>query len=201
MIDDPADVTLAAYEGAAELYLTSSRHPPPTVLAHLDRFAELLRGEGVVLEIGSGPGWDANHLEKRGLQVLRTDATRAFVDRLRGHGFDARRLDARTEELGGPYSGLVANAVLLHLSRSQFEAFLRRARAAVCEDGALAFTLKEGDGDGWSDHKLGGARHFTYWRADQVNQLLARTGWNLVRLDPVSGYANPWLHYLAQRGT
>jgi hypothetical protein len=35
---------------------------------------------GHILELGSGPGWDAACLELRGVQVTRSDATRAFVE-------------------------------------------------------------------------------------------------------------------------
>jgi protein-L-isoaspartate O-methyltransferase len=37
-------------------------------------------GRGHILELGSGPGWDAAYLERRGVQVTRSDATRAFVE-------------------------------------------------------------------------------------------------------------------------
>ena len=53
-------------------------------------------------------------------------------------------LDVRTAELGGPYEAILADAVLLHLTREQFADVLRRARCAVVDGGLLAFTLKEG---------------------------------------------------------
>ena len=118
-----------------------------------------------MLEIGSGPGWDAGYLEGHGVQVIRTDATPAFVSLLRAAGHNARLLDARTDPLGGPYQGILANAVLHHLNRDQFEDVLRRARTAVAASGILGFTVKEGHGAAWSEHKLGLPRHFTYWRS------------------------------------
>jgi protein-L-isoaspartate O-methyltransferase len=48
-------------------------------LAYLDRVAGLV-GRGHILELGSGPGWDAAYLERRGVQVTRSDATRPFVE-------------------------------------------------------------------------------------------------------------------------
>jgi hypothetical protein len=154
---------------------------------------------GLVLEIGSGPGWDADHLEFRGLRVVRTDAVSAFVERLRAAGHDARLLDVRTGELGGPYQAVLANAVLPHLDRDQFEDVLRRARCAVVVGGALGFTVKEGDGAGWSDHKLGLPRHFTYWREPALRAVLRRTGWRVDYLDHVAVRDNCWLRVLARR--
>ena len=194
---DPADATLAAYEAGAEQYLKASGRPGPPLIAYLDRLADMV-GNGHVLEIGSGPGWDADHLESRGVRVTRTDATPAFVELLRAAGHDARRLDVRSASLGGPYQAVVANAVLVHLSRPQFEDVARRARHAVVAGGVLGFTLKEGDGAGWSQDKLAVPRYFTYWREPAVREVLARTGWSVVSVNHVTGRKEPWLYVLAR---
>lgn len=193
---DPDDATLAAYQSRAQEYVHCTPGPYPELTAFLDRFAGLA-GQGPVLEIGSGPGRDADYLEGRGVQVIRTDATPAFVDLLRDAGHDARLLDARTDPLGGPYQAIFANAVLLHLSRDQFEDLLRRARGAAAPRGVLAFTLKEGDGEAWSEHKLGVPRHFTYWREPAVRAALARAGWPEVSIEHVAGREN-WLYVFAR---
>jgi hypothetical protein len=59
------------------------------------------------------------------------DATGAFVERLRAAGHQARQLDIRHDDLGGPYDAVLANAVLLHLGRDQFRLALRRILQAV----------------------------------------------------------------------
>jgi SAM-dependent methyltransferase len=192
---DPADATLAAYQSRAQEYLRGSARPGPDRIAYLDRFARLA-GPGPVLEIGSGPGWDAEYLEGRGVRMIRTDATPAFVSLLRAAGHDARLLDARTDPLGGPYQGILANAVLHHLNRGQFEGLLRRARTAVVPGGVLGFTIKEGDGAAWSEHKLGLPRHFTYWREPGLRATLHRAGWPDASVDHVAGRED-WLYVLA----
>lgn len=192
----PGDVTLATYQAAAQLYREQTKRATPASLAYLGRVAELVPA-GHVLELGSGPGWDAAHLETRGVRVTRTDAAPAFVDMLRAAGFEARLLDARTDDLGGPYDAALASAVLLHLDRAQFEDVVRRARQAVVDGGVLAFTLKEGDGSAWSDAKLGLPRHFTYWREAPVRDVLARTGWTVLALAHMSGRTEPWLYVIA----
>lgn len=55
---DPADATLAAYQAGAEQYRQASSPPGPAMVSYLNRLADLVPG-GHVLEIGSGPGWDA----------------------------------------------------------------------------------------------------------------------------------------------
>jgi hypothetical protein len=134
------------------------------------------------------------------VRVIRTDATPAFVTLLRAAGHDARLLDARTDPLGGPYQGILANAVLHHLNRDQFENVLRRARTAAISSGVLGFTVKEGDGAAWSDHKLGLPRHFTYWREPAVRAALHRAGWLDASISHVAGRDN-WLYVLARTST
>jgi SAM-dependent methyltransferase len=193
---DPVDATLAAYQDGAAQYLGASRYPGPALAAFLDRLAGLAAG-GDVLEIGSGPGWDADYLEARGVRVIRTDATQAFVDRLRAAGHDARLLDIRRDPLGRPYQAVLANAVLLHLSRPQFEDAAERVRQAVVPGGTLAITLKEGDGARWTHEKLSMPRHFTYWREPGLRAALARAGWSVLSVEHVAGRTEPWLYVMA----
>lgn len=196
--DDAGDRTLAAYEQGVEAYLAGTGRPHGAVARWLDRFAALLPGASV-LEIGSGPGWDAEHLESRGLRVTRSDATLAFARRLRAAGHEVRLIDVRRDDLGGPWDGVVADAVLLHVERSGLPAVLRRLHEAVRPGGLLAMTLKEGDGEGWSTHKLGLPRHFTYWREQPLREALTAAGWDVVGLEHVQGSRDEWLEVLARR--
>jgi SAM-dependent methyltransferase len=196
---DPSGATLAAYHAAAERYLQESTGPAPSVLAYLDQIAELA-GEGHVLELGSGPGWDAGYLESRGVRVTRSDATPHFVGLLRDAGHDALLMDVRSDDFGGPYDGVLADAVLHHLTRPQFEAALRRCRAAVGDGGILGCTTKEGDGAGWTQEKIGLPRYFTYWREAPLREALARAGWTVVWLERPVRRNVPWLHVIASAG-
>ena len=199
---DATDATIATYEQAAVLYREQTTHRTPGLDAFLDRLAELVLERkptgGLILEVGSGPGLDADHLENRGVRVLRSDAAAAFVDMLRSSGHDARLIDVRTDDLAGPYDGVLADAVLLHLSQVQFAEVLVRLRRAVTDGGILAFTVKEGDGGAWSDAKLGLPRWFTYWNEAPVREVLARTGWSVLSVDHVAGRSEPWLYVLAR---
>jgi SAM-dependent methyltransferase len=196
-VTEQGDITLATYEIAAWRYRDRAAAPGQSLLAFLDRVAQLV-GSAEILELGSGPGREALYLERLGLRVIRTDATRAFVEMMRDDGFDARLLDIRTDEFGGPYAAILAHAVLLHLTRDEFSDALARARGAVVDGGLLAFTLKEGDGEAWSNAKLDLPRHFTYWREPAVRTVLDRTGWLLETIDHVEGRTEPWLHVFAR---
>ena len=132
--------------------------------------------------------------------MRRTDATPAFVEMMRADGHDARLLDLRTDDLGGPYDAILALAVLLHLTRREFGTFLHRAHAAIAPGGLLAFTMKEGDGSEWSTEKLDLPRHFTYWRERDLRTRMARTGWTPLSISQVR-MNEAWIFVIARSDT
>jgi 2-polyprenyl-3-methyl-5-hydroxy-6-metoxy-1,4-benzoquinol methylase len=193
--------TLHTYEQAAALYrerTVRSDDEPDDLVALVAAHAP---AGAAVLEVGSGPGHDADRLEALGFAVRRTDAARSFVELQRADGHDIDVLDVRTDDLGGPYDVVFAQAVLLHIDRDELPGVLARALAAVRPGGLLALTLKEGDGDGWSSHKVELPRHFTYWRVEPLRAALEGAGWEPVVLEQTSSTYGPWLRSLSRRPT
>jgi SAM-dependent methyltransferase len=190
-VTGPTDVTLATYEEGVEAYLAASPGVVgPAIAELLDALVEHVQA-GRILELGSGPGREADYLEQRGLAVDRTDATPAFVARLQRAGHHARLLDVRSGDLGGPYDAVLANAVLLHLERDEMEKALRACHAATRPGGLFAITLKEGDGEAWSEAKLGTPRWFVYWRPQPLRAALEGAGWEVHWMHQVEGRVEP----------
>ena len=200
-----ADDTVRAYDADAAAYATNSATLPDSVRRDLEAFAERLGADALVLEIGSGGGRDARLMEELGLRVRRTDITPGFVALLRDQGLDADVLDPLTDDLAspdGPYAAAWANASLLHVDRDDLPRVLARL-AAVCRgDGLLRMSVKEGDGDGWSTHgSIGNPRHFTYWRAAALRDVVRGAGWRDVDITVQPGTKNneSWLEVSAVR--
>ncbi len=179
---DAGDITLASYEAGANLYAARPYVMGEAMVRYLAQIAKLVDG-GTILELGSGPGRDAEYLESLGVSVARTDGALAFVEMMRAEGFTAEVLDMRTGQFNGTYDAVVANAVLLHLRRDEFEFVARKSRGVVGAEGIFAFTVKRGDGTSWSKAKLGLPRHFTFWQEDQLRQVLGRSGWETLSID------------------
>ena len=95
---------------------------------------------------------------------------------------------------------VLADAVLLHLNRTEFALALRKARTAVPAGGLLAMTLKEGDGDEWHTRTLDRPRFFTYWREAELRAELEHAGWAVEWLEHVAGELEPWLYVIARAG-
>lgn len=204
-----AERTLLAYERGADRYAERTDDHRAGLV---DDLLALVPAGSLVLELGSGPGRDADALEAAGLRVDRTDGAAAFVDRLRAAGHDARLLDVRDDDgprdadgrptpWGGPYDAVFADAVLLHVARDATGPVLERARRAVRPGGVLAATVKRGDGDGWSDRKLDDPRWFTYWTEDALATVVTAAGWRgvTVRETTRPGADERWLTVTAHR--
>ena len=196
-----ARATVAAYAADAAAYRDATSELNPDVRAELDRFAAEVGRDATVLEIGSAGGRDARVLEEHGLAVRRTDVTSTFVELIRSQGYAADLLDPLTDDLGGPYDGVWANACLLHVSRADLPVVLRRLAGATRVGGVLAASVKEGDGEEWSAHgHVSAPRRFTYWRAAPWRAALEAAGWRVEELSRnVGPTGQAWLRVRATR--
>ena len=199
MTESPGDVTLQTYEAQASEYAAQTTDADsPLLEIVLERIGGEVPAGGSVLELGSGPGREADTLEAAGLRVRRTDGAQAFVDMMRAAGHHAEVLDYRSDPLDGPYDLVFAEATLLHLTRAELSSLLYRLAGSLRDGGLLAFSVKEGDGDGWTTARLGEPRWYTYWREDGLREVLERCGWEVRLLQTHDAAAGRWIDVLAQ---
>ena len=136
---------------------------------------------GTALEIGSGPGWDADALEAQGVTVRRTEAT--------------------TDDLGGPYDAVLALAVLQHVEREQLPAVLGRVAGALRPGGVFLLSVRVGDGEQWEVGDSGNPYVTVLWREPDLCDLLEDVGLDLVwRAVAEDSEESPWLTFLVRRG-
>jgi len=197
-VGDPADVTLATYRHHALRYV---QRTPATRSPLVDELLSLVETGARVLELGSGPGRDADALEEGGLSVDRTDGAASFVALQHVAGHTVRLLDVRDTTYGGPYDAVFANAVLLHVPRSRLRGVLRTALAATRPGGVIAASFKEGDGDEWSERKLEAPRYFTYWCSGPLTKAFQDAGWTDVQAKDATqpGASERWITVTARR--
>lgn len=167
--------TVQAYERCARDY---ARATAPQMSSSggqtLQRFAQALEPGSSILEIGSGPGWDADFLEARGMQVRRTDICDSFLALQRERGKAAERLDIITDALGGPYDSIVALYVFQHLDPSLMGDVLEKVAQALRPGGVLLVSLREGVGQERQMSESSGIFYSALWPlADFKNQLQA----------------------------
>lgn len=194
--------TLRSYEGHINEYIEGTpKEVTGDVKRWIDTTLQNIPLDASILEFGSVFGRDASYIEEMGYCVQRTDATQGFVDYLRGHGYAAYQLSAITDELHDSYDLVFADAVLLHFTTEEMKVVLEKVFRSLKEGGRFSFSLKQGEGDEWSDAKLGSPRYFRYWQENDVADLLSVIGYTDMAITNGSqGRSNAkWLHVIAKR--
>ncbi|MGO9171587.1 MAG: class I SAM-dependent methyltransferase [Rhodomicrobium sp.] len=156
------DGTLQVVFGAAKDWIDG-------VLADLPREAKLV-------ELGSAFGRDAAYIASKGFEIECTDAVSGFVSKLQAGGFNARLFNVLTDDLSEKYDLIFANAVLLHFDRREFSFVLKKLFHSLKGNGRFAFSLKQGQGESWSNEKIDAPRYFCYWERDNLEPLLKEAG-------------------------
>jgi SAM-dependent methyltransferase len=168
--------TVESYERCARDYANATA-PQPSSRGEgaLRRLLDAASPGETVLEIGSGPGWDADFLETHGLVVRRTDITEAFLQFQAERGKHAERLDLISDDLGGPYGGIAALYVLQHIDRALIDAVLRKVSNALRPGGAFLVALREGTGE-FYEQGSAGIYHIVLWTQAEFEDRLAAAG-------------------------
>lgn len=194
--------TLAGYEGCADDYAETTAPKPeagdqPALVELLKRVPPGSR----LLEIGSGPGWDADWLEERGLAVRRTDGADSFVQFQAGRGRRAEILDVIRDPFGGPYDGVIALHVLQHVEREILPGIFARIAAAIRDGGVFLLALREGEGETAEIGSKGNAYYVALWPRSEIIAILAALGLDLHWLHSFEGREGRWLTALFRKGT
>jgi SAM-dependent methyltransferase len=193
--------TVRSYERSVDEYAQTTRGDPSA--AHGDLFNAFIRcvgRGGRVVEIGSGPGWDADRLEAEGIEVLRTDVTQAFIDFQLNRGKRITRLDVIDDDLPRQCDGVVCLYVLQHIARPLIDVVLGKIAAALHPGGVLLVGLRQGSGEVREAGASSGAYHITLWPPNAFINELAVAGLLAEKTYTFTGGDGEWLTVLARKG-
>ncbi len=196
MEGSPNARTIESYEDVAEQYARDTEGPA-VLGSGLTRLAGSIPG-GHVLEIGSGPGWDADELEEAGLTVRRTDVTQGFIELQRGRGKQVDALDVIHDELGGPYDGVVMLHVLQHFESGDLPGVLAKVTGALRPGGCFLVSIPRGEGEGWETGESGKPYYKALHTKDELQALLRAAGLEPEWSDQASDDESGWLCVLAR---
>jgi 2-polyprenyl-3-methyl-5-hydroxy-6-metoxy-1,4-benzoquinol methylase len=191
--------TVAAYENYARRYAANvSTQPSESGASALGRLADMLPSGGRVLDIGSGPGWDADFLEGLGVRVRRTDVTAAFRDLQAERGRQVEALDVLTDEIVETYDGILMLCVLQHFERIELDAVLHKLVNALRSGGAMLLSHPVGDDEVW-EHTTSGDYRVVRWSSAKLDERLRRAGFVTVWDKSEDGDEGPWRSVLARK--
>jgi SAM-dependent methyltransferase len=135
--------TRKSYDLVAEEYVRRLYHElenMPLDCEVLERFARAVRDQGLVYEIGCGPGQVARYLHERGVAVVGLDLSPRMVELARqlnpGIAFQQGDM-AKLQAQDASWAGIVAFYSIIHIPRSEVVAVLSEWRR-VLQPGGLA---------------------------------------------------------------
>lgn len=192
--------TVAAYENYARRYAAAvSPQPSDSGASALRRLADMLPSGGRVLEVGSGPGWDADFLEALGVRVRRTDVTAAFREFQAERGRQADAFDVLADEIAETYDGILMLCVLQHFERTELDGVLYKLVNALRDEGALLLSHPVGEDEIW-EHTAAGDYRVVRWSSAALDDRLQRSGFTVAwDACETAGEEGPWRTVLARR--
>ncbi len=198
MPNQPDDQTQASYDHVAQIYcdkVANEFDHKPFDRELLDQFAGLVRGKGLVCDLGCGPGHLAHYLHQRGVQVCGIDLSPEMVKEAR------KRFPGVPYEVGSmvglavednAWAGIAAFYSLIHIPREELVAVLRELYRVLKPGGWLLFTFHLGDGlihlDDWFDQPVD--VDFFFFKTSEMIGYLEQTAFKLCEVrerDPYPG--------------
>jgi len=143
-------------------------------------FLKFLKDEGrkTLLEIGCGPGQDAQFFQDQGFQVLAVDNTPTMVKLAAEKGITARLLDCYDlDEINESFDAVYTMNCLLHIPKRDFDQVLDLISGRLNENGIMYIGI-------WGDQNFEGIwekdryepkRFFSFWKTEVLLEVLQRS--------------------------
>lgn len=179
-----------SYDAVAEEYarrIFDELQHKPFDRAQLDKFADSVRGAGIVCDMGTGPGHIARYLQERGVDVFGLDLSEGMLAQ-------ARRLNPEIEFVQGDmlaldapdevWAGITACYSIIHIPRENVASVFSEFWRVLRRGGLLLVCFHLGDGamhlDEWWGHRV--SLDFTLFRTAEVVDWLRAAGFELVEV-------------------
>jgi SAM-dependent methyltransferase len=172
------DTLVKTYEKYA--HERASHSPDEFKVQERSEFLKFLKAEGreTLLEIGCGPGQDAQFFQSQGLRVLAVDNTPMMVKLTAEKGITAQALDCYDlDEINERFDAIYTMNCLLHIPKQDFEQVLRLISDRLNENGLMYLGI-------WGDQNFEGIweqdiyepkRFFSFWKTEALLEVLQRS--------------------------
>lgn len=174
--------TIDAYDRGAEHWRATRRggSTPSDAAVHAEAFRREV-GEGLVLDLGCGPG---AALEALGPPVVGVDASVGMLALVERGTLVAADIEA-LPIASGTVAGVFASFSFQHLPRDGFERALADVARVLVPGGLVELWMHGNEGaDGVREQDdMGIGRWFTYWSADELRVVVPRAGLDVVAIE------------------
>ena len=157
----------------------ASHSPDGFKVQERSEFLKFLRDEGreTLLEIGCGPGRDAQFFQSQGLRVLAVDNTPTMVKLTAEKGVPAQVLDCyNLDEIHERFDAVYTMNCLLHIPKRDIDQILHLISRRLNESGLMYLGIwgdKNFEGI-WEEDKYEPKRFFSFWKIEALLEVLHR---------------------------
>jgi SAM-dependent methyltransferase len=206
MIEQKTSDVQSSYDRVADEYVRhvydELRHKPLDRQL-LDRFADRVRGEGLVCDLGCGPGQVARYLYDRGVATCGIDLSPGMVERARqlNPGVDFRQGDMRSLEAPAEaWAGITAFYAIVNLPPVDLAEAFREMWRVLQPRGLLLLSFHVGEEISHVDDLWGCAvcLDFYFFRTGDVESHLRAAGFDIDEIVEREPYA-PEVEYQSRR--
>jgi|SRR5215213_9747192 len=184
--DRPTDVR-SSYDQLAKEYtarIAGELAHKPFDREILDRFADLTRGAGAVLDLGCGPGHVTRYLADRGLEITGIDLSARMVEEARALNPGVRFEQGSMLELDPAVglAGIVAFYAIIHIPRERQAAMFRQWRDRLLPGGHVLVAFHIGGEDRHFDELWGEpvALDFLFFEPSDVEGWMTDAGLDVI---------------------
>ena len=158
----------------------ASHSPDEFKVQERSEFLKFLEAEEreTLLEIGCGPGWDAQFFQSQGLRVLAVDNTPTMVNLTAEKGIAAQVLDCYDlDQINERFDAVYTMNCLLHIPKRDFDQILYLISRRLNDSGLMYLGI-------WGDQNFEGIwekdryepkRFFSFWKVEALLEILQRS--------------------------
>ena len=155
----------------------ASHSPDEFKVKERSEFLRFLKAEEreTLLEIGCGPGWDAQFFQDQGLRVLAVDNAPTMVKLTAEKGVPAQALDCyELEQINESFDAVYTMNCLLHIPKRDFDRILHLISRRL-NKGGLIYVGIWGDENFegiWEHDRYEPKRFFSFWKTEALLEVL-----------------------------
>ncbi len=154
-----------------------------------------------IFEVGAAAGDDAKFFQSLGYEnIVVSDIAESFLAKLKQNGFSPIKFDLAKDEFDDKYDFIYCWAVLVHLTKDDARAALKKIYDALNDGGRMVVNVKTPDGD--LDEEFSRFAddenkriYFSYWAREEFESCLGELGFRKVK---IWGYGR-WLDCCAEK--